>query len=75
MKISQLKCHLLPPQEEKRGAQGKVGVMLALLIFFPLWLGGVGSRLLPALVQDPQSWDSRQIRPLICTLNKVNSIH
>lgn len=72
MKMSQLKCHLLPPQEEKRGAQG---VMLALLIFFPLWLGGVGSRLLPAWVQDPQSWDSRQIRPLICTLNKVNSIH
>lgn len=42
----------------------------------PQWCPGrVGSHFLPAIVVEPQSRDSWQIRLLICTLNKVNSIH
>lgn len=41
----------------------------------PGWPGGVGRHFLPAWYMEPQSRDSRPIRLLICTINKVNSIH
>lgn len=75
MERSQLRCHFLPSQEV-RGTQGEAWLMPASLGFFPSvarteW-EAVSSQ---SQYVEPQSQDSWQIRLLICTLNKVNSIH
>lgn len=75
MKRSQLTHHFLPSQEEERGVPRKAFLMLAPLVF-------------PCVVRaewevissqpwylEPQSRDSRQIRLLICMINRVNSTH
>lgn len=62
-----------PPGGGERGAQREVWLMPASSVFFPSV-----TRAQEEAVSFPgtwtQSWDSWQIR-LICTLNKVNSIH